>query len=152
MAGPKHIARAQELATLFGPDRHVNLLDENFPEDQRPQLGRWGISMRQIGREVGLPGVKDADIIPLLHRLRGVTFFTQDCDFFNSALCHPSYCLVWLDVRADDAAFFLRRILKHAHLSTQGKRMGLVVRAHQDGIDFWERNKPKLQRMTWVEE
>ena len=115
-------------------------------------LGRWGIPVRQIGHEVGRLGTKDPDIIPLLHRLRGVTFVTQDWDFFKPALCHSSYCLVWLDVRADDAVFYLRRFLKHARCSTQGKRMGLVARAHHDGIDFWERNRPRLQWMTWVEE
>jgi len=60
-----------------------------------------------------LSGIKDEDIIPLLHRLRWVTFFTQDEGFFQSALCHLAYCLVWLDVRADDAAYYTRLFLKH---------------------------------------
>jgi len=33
-----------------------------------------------------------------------VTFFTLDLDFFKARLCHPAYALVWLNVRADDAA------------------------------------------------
>ena len=129
----------------------MNLLDENFPEDQLPLLEKWRIRVRQIGHEVGCLGVKDPDIIPLLHRLRGVSFFTSDWEFFKPALSHPSYCLVWLDVRADDAAFYLRRFLKHTRFSTQSKRMGLVARAHHDGVHFWERNRPGLQRMNWGE-
>ena len=54
----------------------MNLLDENFPEDQLPPLKEWRIPFRQIGRDVARRGIKDLDIIPLLHRLRRVTFFT----------------------------------------------------------------------------
>lgn len=130
----------------------MNVLDENFPEDQLPLLAAWGIRARRIGHDVGRLGVKDPDLIPLLHRLRGVTFFTHDRDFFNPALCHPSYCLVWLDVRSDDAAFYLRWFLKEKRFSTRGRRMGLVVRAHHDGIDFWERRRLGLRRVAWVED
>jgi toxin FitB len=47
----------------------LNFLDENFPEDQRPLLRKWRVPHRQIGRELAGFVVKDADIIPLLHRL-----------------------------------------------------------------------------------
>jgi hypothetical protein len=71
----------------------VNLLDENFPEDQRPLLRQWGIRFRQIGRDVGWFGVKDDNVIPLLHERRGVTFFTQDQGFFQLRNCHAAYCI-----------------------------------------------------------
>ena len=60
----------------------MNLLDENFPKDQWPLLKEWRIPFRLIGRDIARLGVKDPDIIPLLHQLRGVTFFTLDWDFF----------------------------------------------------------------------
>jgi hypothetical protein len=47
----------------------VNLLDENFPEDQMPLLKEWHIPFRQIGHDVAHHGIKDPDIIPLLHHL-----------------------------------------------------------------------------------
>ena len=56
----------------------VNLLDENFPDDQRVLLQKWGIRVRQIGRDIGAAGIDDEAIIPLLHEIRGVTFFTHD--------------------------------------------------------------------------
>jgi hypothetical protein len=129
----------------------LNLLDENFPEDQRTLLREWHIPFRQIGREVSHRGVQDPDIVALLHRLRRVTFFTNDGGFFDWRLCHAASCLVLLDVRADDAACYLRRFLRHPHFNSEAKRMGTVARVHHDGVDFWQRNRAGLQRVAWVE-
>lgn len=127
----------------------MNLLDENFPKDQLPLLIGWRIPFRLIGRDIAMLGVKDPEIIPLLHQNRGVTFFTLDWDFFDVGLCHSNYCLVWLDVRADDAAHYLRRFLKRSPFNTQGQRMGVVARAHHRGIDFWQRHHAMLQHAQW---
>ena len=127
----------------------MNLLDENFPEDQLPLLKQWRIPARRVGTDVARLGAKDADIIPALHRVGRVTFFTQDEDFFHRALCHPAYCLVWLDVRADDAAWYLRRLLKHERFNTVAKRMGLVARAHHDGIQYWRQTGDTLRSVVW---
>ena len=72
----------------------MNLLDENFPEDQLPLLRQWRIHTRRIGTDVARLGSKDTDIIPALHKAGNVTFFTQDEDFFDPALCHPAYSLL----------------------------------------------------------
>lgn len=126
----------------------MNLLDENFPEDQLPLLREWHIPFRQIG-DVARSGIKDPDIIPVLHQLGRVTFFTGDEDFFRRKLCHTAYCLVWLNIHADDAALHLRRFLNHPQFKTENRRMGTVARAHHDGIHFWQRNQPALQRVNW---
>jgi hypothetical protein len=128
----------------------LNLLDENFPKDQLPLLKEWHIPFRSIGHDVARLGVKDADIVPLLHQHRGVTFFTLDWDFFDAALCHPAYGLVWLDVRTVDAAHFVRRFLKHPRFDAQAHRMGIVARAHHGGIEFWQRNRAALQQERWI--
>jgi hypothetical protein len=127
----------------------VNLLDENFPEDQRPILRAWGIPFRQVGREFSHSGVKDPEIIPLLHHQRRVTFFTLDKDFFEPSLCHPAYGVAFLDVRADDAAHFVRRFLRHARFDSTAKRMGVIARVHHEGIHFWQRNHAATQRVNW---
>jgi len=59
----------------------LNLPDENFPKDQLPLLKEWHIPFRLVGWYIVRPGVKDLDILRLLHRHRGVTFFTLDWDF-----------------------------------------------------------------------
>jgi hypothetical protein len=130
----------------------LNLLDENFPKDQLPLLKEWRIPFRRIGHDLARLGVKDHDIVPPLHRHRGVTFFPLDWDFFDATLCHPAYGLVWLDVRADDAAHFTRRFLKHPRFNTQAKRMGVVARAHHGAIDFWRRNRAALEQAHWIRE
>jgi len=82
------------------------------------------------------------EIIALLHRLARPTLFTRDSDFFGRQLCHPDYCLVYLEVGIKDTAVFVRRLLRHASFNTNAKRMGtmlhvgptriVVRRFHQD--------------------
>ena len=129
----------------------MNLLDENFPEDQLPLLKECRVPFRRLGFDVARLGIKDADILPLLHALRRVTFFTQDKDFFRSALCHSAYGLVWLDVDADDTALHVRRLLRHPRFGTGARRMGLVLRAHPGGVHFWSRHRGPLERVAWVD-
>jgi hypothetical protein len=113
-------------------------------------LQEWHIPFRQIGREFSHLGVKDPDIIPLLHRQRRVTFFTLDEDFFKASLCHAAYGIAFLDVRADDAAYFVRRFLRHPKFNTQTQRMGIVARVRNGGVQFWQRSRAALQRVDWV--
>ena len=103
----------------------MNLLDENIFDPQRLQLLAWKIHVRQIGVDIGQQGMDDREeIIPLLHNLRRPTFFTRDEDFYHPWLRHPGYCLVFLDVRPDDAAHYIRRFLRHPSFRTQAQRMG----------------------------
>ena len=82
----------------------MNILDENVPESQHALLRSWRVALRQIGRNVGRMGMKDEEIIPLLHQLSRPTFFTLDGDSYDPRLCHAGYCLVHLDVEEDMAA------------------------------------------------
>jgi hypothetical protein len=50
------------------------ILDENIPDSQRQLLRGWRIRVHQIGHEIGRSGMKDKEIIPLLHNLRAPTF------------------------------------------------------------------------------
>jgi hypothetical protein len=128
----------------------VTVLDENITAIQRCQLRQWKIHFRRIGGEVGRYGMQDRDeIIPLLHSLRHVTFFTRDHDFSHPWLRHPNYCLVYLEVKPDEAALFIRRFLRHPHLRTQTQRLGKVVRVYHQGISFWQIRVDKEQTFTW---
>ena len=51
----------------------MNILDENIPESQRQLLRSWRIRVRQIGHEIGSPGMKDEEIISRLHRFHYIT-------------------------------------------------------------------------------
>jgi len=119
----------------------MNLLDENIIASQRNQLRQWRIPFRQIGHELACPGVKDPEIIPLLRQLKQPTFFTRDYDYFEPRLRHPRYCLAWLNVRPDKAAFFIRRFLRHPAFCTHQQRLGTVVRIHPAGLEYWRAAK-----------
>ena len=78
--------------------------------------------------------MKDEEIISLLHKLRRPTFFTRDDDFYHLELCHAKYCVVYLAIRKDEVAVFVRRILRHRELDTETKQMGSVIRASHAGL------------------
>jgi hypothetical protein len=126
----------------------MNILDENFPDDQRQRLQAWRIRVRKIGRDLGAKGMQDEQVIPLLQSIGRVTFFSLDIDFLNARLCHPAYSLVYLAVEDDEAASFVRRVLRHPALNTQAKRMGAVVRASDSGVRIWRRNESE-QAIPW---
>ena len=54
----------------------MNILDENVPESQRSLLRKRRVPVRQVGQDTGRKGMKDNEIIPLLHQLDRPTFFT----------------------------------------------------------------------------
>lgn len=127
----------------------MNLLDENVGEDQRSLLRVWRLAVLQVGSDVGRKGMKDEEIISLLHGIGDVTFFTRDRGFAEPKLCHPCDCLVCLDVKKDEVAIFVRRVLRHPELNTKAKRMGAIVRASHIGLSVWRRNAPKERCVRW---
>lgn len=127
----------------------MNVLDENIPDSQRQLLKSWSIRVHQIGNEVGRQGMKDDDIIPLLHQLRSATFFTRDHDFYNRNFTHGNYCLVCLAVGQYEAASFIRRFLRHLEFNTRAKRMGKVVRITHMGMQIWQLNTEKEKVLRW---
>ncbi|HTV43573.1 MAG TPA: hypothetical protein VMF08_23620 [Candidatus Sulfotelmatobacter sp.] len=47
------------------------------------------------------------------------------------------------------AAELIRAFLKHDLFDSAAKRMGIVARAHHEGIDFWRRNHATLDHAKW---
>ncbi len=125
------------------------VLDENFPEGQCQLMRRWRMHIRQVGIEVGKKGLKDNEIIPLMFQLRSPTFFTLDSDFYKPKLCHSHYCLVFVDVVQYEAAFFIRRLLRHSEFKTQNKRKGKVIRISHTGIFTWHLNAEHEKHSDW---
>jgi hypothetical protein len=127
----------------------VIVLDENLNVEQVALLRSWRIKFRRIGRDLGYLGIKDPDLIPLLHRHAPLTFFTLDQDFFDHDLCHAGYCLVFLDVDENDAASFIRRFLRHPAFKTQAKRLGNVVRVDQTKLRVWRLHAEDVVDLVW---
>ena len=128
----------------------MNILDENIPESQRLLLRSWRIRVQQIGHELGRPGMKDEEIIPLLHQLRRPSFFTHDLDFYDHRLCHAGYCVVCLAVGQYETASFIRRFLRHSVFDTQSKRGGTVVRVSHTGIRIWRIHVEREEEIMWA--
>lgn len=127
----------------------MNVLDENIVAQQCEQLRQWRIPFRQIGKHLSTHGALDENLIPLLHQLPQPTFFTHDEDFFQAALCHSHYALVYLDVSDTETAEFIRRFLKHPALDTQAKRLGIVARVQRGRVQFWRKGESGLQPAEW---
>ncbi len=128
----------------------MKILDEDIDAPQRERLRVYKIHCRKIGVDIGRYGMKDRDeIIPLLHHLRRVTFFTQDHGFYRPGLCHATYCLVYLDVFPDEAAEFIRRLLRHPAFRTQASRLGKVIRVRHSGLTYWQSGSLREHKLVW---
>ena len=127
----------------------MNILDENIIENQCQLLIKWRVSFRQIGVDIGRDGMDDAEIITLLHQLRNPTFFTRDDDFYRKELRHRNYCIVYLAIRKEEAANFVRRFLRFNETNTVAKRMGNVIRVTQSGISILRLHYQKYLQFTW---
>ena len=125
------------------------VLDENIRDPHADLLRKDGIATRKIGADLTSKGVSDADIIPLLHRLKQPTFFTHDADFWRPELSHANYCIVHLAVKTRDAAFYIRRFLRHPHFATAAKRMGKVIQVHSNGISMHRSRHSKPVNIEW---
>ena len=127
----------------------MNILDENIIDSQRQRLRHWRIAVRHMGYDVGRQGMKDQEIMALLHRLRRPTFFTRDDDFYARHLCHARYCLVYLAVAKDEVAPFVRRLLRHREFDTVAKRIGTVIRVSPVGLSVWRLHAEQAISVAW---
>lgn len=130
----------------------MNILDENIPKNQRQLLTGWGIRIRQLGVDMGRRGMQDDEIVHFLLQHRRPTFFTRDEDFYKRRLCHAHYSLVFLAVEKNEAAIFVRRLLRHPEFSTQARRMGAVIRASSAGLSLWRLHAAREMHLRWGRE
>lgn len=127
------------------------VLDENIAEDQCQLLRSWRIRFRQIGQDIGHPGMQDEQhIIPLLHDLSRPTFVTRDLGFWDKKWCHEHYSLVFLAVSQNEVARFVRRFLRHLSFDAKAKRMGTVVRVGPQDLRVWRLHAAKQASIAWT--
>ena len=125
------------------------ILDENIRDSHADLLRKDGIASRKIGADLTYKGASDSDIIALLHRIKQPTFFTHDVDFWKPELSHANYCIVHLAVKPRDAAFYIRRFLRHPQFSTAAKRLGKVIRLHPSGLSVHRSRHSKAANIEW---
>lgn len=129
----------------------MTILDEHVPPGQRYLLRSWRVSVRQIGYDVGRKGMQDEEITPFLHHLHRPTFFTLDLDFYKRGLCHARYCIVYMSVKQQEVAAFVRRLLRHPMFDTQAKRMGAVIRLSHAGLSMWRLRVREEAFFEWTD-
>ena len=129
----------------------MNILDENLPGNQVALLESWRIHVRQIAVNIGRRGMSDEDIIPLLLQHNLPTFFTRDKGFYKRELCHSGDCLVVMAVEKDEAASFIRRLLRHSAFRTRSKRMGKVIRVSRAKVSVWALSKQNEIDIGWFQ-
>ncbi len=125
------------------------LLDENTPRSQREILEARRLPVRKVGWNWGREGMSDEEVLAALRRMRNVTFVTSDAGLYRRRYCHPSYCLLLVSAPAELVATYAVRLLRHPAFRTHALRMGKVVRVHQKGIAYWERNSAREIEVAW---
>jgi hypothetical protein len=127
----------------------VIILDENIPESQWQLLRSWRIRALLIGRDISKKGIQDDRLAGFLIKQRRPTFFTRDEGFFARTFCHASCCLVYLAVRPNESALFVRRCLRHPQLNTRARRLGAVIRASSAGLQIWRLHEERETFLAW---
>jgi len=127
----------------------MNVLDENVPDSQIRILRSKRVPVRQIGLDIGRKGMKDNEIIPLLHHLDRPTFFTLDGDFYDRRLFHQGYCLVHLDMEEEIVAEYIRRFLRQSAFKSKGNRMGRIIRISSTNLVVWHFHQRQETRLSW---
>ena len=127
------------------------ILDENVPESQGQLLRSWRIRALLIGRDISEKGIKDDRLAKFLLKQSYPTFFTRDEGFYDRKLCHAGYCLVYLAVRPNESALFVRRVLRSPHFNMRAKRLGAVIRVSSAGLQVWRLREEREVFLSWRE-
>jgi len=128
----------------------VIILDENIPESQWQLLRSWRIRPLLIGRDISEKGIKDENLVGFLTQQRRPTFFTRDEGLYSRKLCHARYCLVYLAVRPNESASFVRRFLRYPRFDTRARRLGAVVRVSSAGLQMWRLRETRESFLSWM--
>ncbi len=126
------------------------LLDENITKDQKELLEKWGYHPKQIGVDLKYKGIADENIITFLRSSKNILFVTRDSDFYKNQLCHPAFCIVFLEVDRSECAFFVRKFLSHKKFKSNKQRVGKVIKLTQTIISYWEVNSKELMVIKWM--
>jgi hypothetical protein len=91
--------------------------------------------------------ILDDRVPEILRTLRTPTFVTIDHGFWNRRLCHPGYCILYLDLAKDEQERLpglVRRLFRLPEFRTRAVRMGKVARIRQATVSYWEAGARKV--------
>lgn len=96
--------------------------------------------------------VLDDRVPAILCTLRQPTFLTLDRGFWDRALCHEGYGILFFDLPTEQQhriPEMLREVLQKPEFSTRAARMGKVVRVHVEGLECWELHSTIQKAIEW---
>ena len=128
------------------------ILDENIPESQWQLLRSWRIRALLVGLDISKKGIKDENLTRFLLKQPYPTFFTRDEGFYHKSLCHSGYSLVYLAVRLNESASFVRRLLRHTRFKTRAQRLGAVIRVSSAGLQIWRLRELRESVLSWSDQ
>jgi hypothetical protein len=97
--------------------------------------------------------IKDEAISTLLQQVKQPTFVTTNVfDFWRRILAHPRYCLVCFPLaneRLNEIPGRLRRLFRLPEFKTKAARMGKVVMARRQLIQYYDISSRRILNLTW---
>ena len=97
--------------------------------------------------------IKDEVIPQLLRQCKGATFVTTHVpDFWQHILAHTRYSIVCLSLpneRLHQLPTLLRRLFRLRELRTRAGRMGKVIRATSEQIQYYTVGDNRIHLRTW---
>ena len=117
-----------------------------------PGLGR-GLSATRL--QALRPGehILDDRVPEILLTCHEPTFVTIDSDFWKRQLCHPGYCIVFVEVdfrRQQQVPGLLRKLFRHPGFNSRSQRMGKVIRVRASGVWYWEIGAKAVKQVPFV--
>jgi hypothetical protein len=91
--------------------------------------------------------ILDDRVPEILRTLKTPTFVTIDHGFWSRRLCHPGYCILYLNLAKDEQERLpdlLRRLFRLPEFRTRAVRMGKVARIRQETVTYWEAGEKKV--------
>ena len=131
------------------------VLDEQLHGYDFPTiLGRWYkgaiITIIQLRPHTLIP---DTDVPRLLHSVRQPTFVTINVsDFWRKISPDRRFCVVCLpltDRDVEDVPILLRQLFKLGPFSTRQRRLGKIVRAGRERVQYYSIDSWAVQTVDW---
>lgn len=129
------------------------LVDEHLGQTEVLEpLQRW-ITAQKIEDLAPDETLKDERILQILRSQKQPTFVTLDAGFYHKRRRDRRYCLIYFalpHLEQSRLPGLLRRLFRLPGFKTKAARMGKVVRASDEKIEFWQVGDENRHTVRWA--
>jgi hypothetical protein len=118
-----------------------------------PRLEAWTSAVRLQYLRPG-ERILDDRVPEILQTLKTPTFVTIDHGFWNRKLCHPGFCILYFELRADEQEqlpALLRRLFRLSEFRSRAVRMGKVANVGIESVTYWQAGKRRYLKFSEVD-